>query len=209
MVSIANVEEGWVDLYEKYATEIMEYLGCDPENLPVLIFPDDVDEVWDIEDEDVFPIFEEGTKKHDCAETETFSIGYLNFGYWIYQGVRIKSVSEQNASPVMFYITRMITRFDMRVKTFSHNDFPYDPGNRVEPCPDLDTMEGSDNEENLFLMDTDMQFHVVCHHCHTWHLTHDLKSTEPGTNDFEEDTVTFKCPECGKKVKDAIVTRCR
>ena len=54
-------------------------------------------------------------------------------------------------------------------------------------------------------------FCATCHHCHTQHNLQDLTDMkvelEPGTNQYEEDTVTFICPTCKKKVDNALVTR--
>lgn len=38
-----------------------------------------------------------------------------------------------------------------------HNDLPYDPGQHNERHPTLDEMDGSENEEDLFMIDTDRE----------------------------------------------------
>lgn len=46
---------------------------------------------------------------------------------------------------------------------------------------------------------------VTCHHCSEDQLLSSLTILNIGTNDYEEDVVEFDCPECGKRVKDAII----
>lgn len=47
---------------------------------------------------------------------------------------------------------------------------------------------------------------ATCNHCGEEIALSSLNHNyDPGTNGYEEDTVSYRCPECKKRVTDALV----